>query len=662
VRPADDPSRATFRAAWAEAATFGALLSVAMSGGVVLARSCLGDPPLLVALCPLVMTAAVLAPFLLPERLQETVPRFVYPLLTLGVLLSPMLVVLTGRSLGLLYPLLAAAGVLRVAPRLREVGWTRLGGGATAALVLAPYLLTEIHRHPFAHVFLPEYALLGPRFLVQDTIFHTSLAHMIQSCGRASRGLDGLVPYPYHVASHAWLGFIGRITGSTPFFVFPFAQATLAVPALLTSALLATVCLARNGGRATVHAAVALALVLVFDALGWTSYYISESQTLGMAVALLGLPLLGDFIDEPERTPGADRLRLVATLGLVFAAIATKVSAGALLGVGFGWALLRRPGGPRVVFLAALGATGLLALWLFQPRNGRSLRESFELFAFFKQMGAERWRGSATLILPVLYLGAALLRRRLDRWREVVLVMTLVAYVPGFLLRLWDSTAWWFWNTMYWIVLPLVASTELPRGRAGRALAPALFLGIVAVALVRFDLRRTVTIAAGLAEPPPGVSVSQFAWEWLTDCRARFAQPIADRLRSGEGTQLLAAVRAATPEDHRGVALFIPPSNQVFWKMDEAWACRRRPSYVPALTGLPLLKGAGPSCPLWVTSIENGFSELDFDALTTPSDDAELCEHARARGVTRVVILESTTEPAKNRVLACPGDGARAPS
>ncbi len=181
MHPTGDASRREFRAAWAGAAAFGALLSVGTTGVVLWARACLENPPLLVAFSPLVMTAAVFAPFLLPERWQESAPRFVYPLLTLVVLLSPMLVVVTGRALGLLYPILAVAGLVRGAPWLREGGWRGLAWRATAALVLAPYLLTEILRKPYAHIFLPEFALLGPSFLVQDTILHTSLAHMIQS-------------------------------------------------------------------------------------------------------------------------------------------------------------------------------------------------------------------------------------------------------------------------------------------------------------------------------------------------------------------------------------------------------------------------------------------------------------------------------------------------
>jgi hypothetical protein len=342
----------------------------------------------------------------------------------------------------------------------------------------------------------------------------------------------------------------------------------------------------------------------------------------------------------------------------VFATLATKVSAGALLGVGFGWAALRRPGGPRIAFLAAMAAAGLLALYWFQPRTGRALAESFEPLSFFRHLDSMHWRGAVmTLILPGAYLGAMLWRRRLERFGEVVLVMTLLALVPGFLLRLWASTAWWFWNTMHWVAVPLIASSELPRGRIGRALAGASVVCVVALALARIDVTPIVAVAAQLPPPAAGMSVRDFAREWFTDCGTRFAGPIADRLRDGEGARLLAAVSAVAPADRRGVAIFVPPSNRAFWNMEEPWACRRRPSYVPALTGLPLLKGAGPSCPLWVTTLDNSWSELDGTAVTVASDDAELCRHGRDRGVRTVVILESTTEPAKNRVLTCAGEG-----
>jgi hypothetical protein len=58
-------------------------------------------------------------------------------------------------------------------------------------------------------------------------------------------------------------------------------------------------------------------------------------------------------------------------------------------------------------------------------------------------------------------------------------------------------------------------------------------------------------------------------------------------------------------------------------------------------------------------SLDNSWSELDGTALTVASDDAALCRHARERGVTTVVVLESIADPARNRVLACPGDDRR---
>jgi hypothetical protein len=654
VQPVADSSRGEFRAAWASAAAFGAMVSAGTTAVVLLARACLENPPILAAFGPLVMTAGVFAPFLLPMRWQERAPRFVYPLVTLAVLLSPILVVVTGRAVGIVYPILAAAGLVRGIPVVLAGGWRRLAWSTTAALVLAPYLVSEILRIPYAHIYLPEFALLGPPFMTSDTIFHTSLAHMIESFGRASRGLDGLVWYPYHVASHAWFGFIGRITGTTPFSVFAFVQATLSVPALLTSALLATACFTRNGAGPIVHAAVALGIVLVFDAIGWTSYYIGESQTLGLVIILLALPLLADVADVEERSAPADWGRALAATAVVVVAVATKVSSGALLAAGFGWAAVRAPSRRRLAFLVMLAVAGFLALHWFSPRTRQSLLHSFEPFAFLKQLSPEnRWPATATLALPILYLGRLLVRRRLDRWGEVVLVMTLLASVPGLVFRLWDATAWWFWNTSYWIAVPLVASAARPVGQLGRVAARALPVAILVLAIARFSLHSFVALAARLDPLPPDTGVRQFAWEWVTTCRGHVAAPIADRLRSGEGPRLLATLAAVVPDDHRGVAIFIPPSNLDYWKMDEPWACRRRPSYFPALTGLPLLEGIGPRCPIYVTTPDNGFSELDISSITMPTTDHELCVHAGDVGITTVVVLESLVEAAKNRVLRC---------
>ncbi len=117
---------------------------------------------------------------------------------------------------------------------------------------------------------------------------------------------------------------------------------------------------------------------------------------------------------------------------------------------------------------------------------------------------------------------------------------------------------------------------------------------------------------APLAPPAAGTSV--------TRVRLGLARGLSRALRGSDRRPTAPTGRArassrrcapSNPTDPRGVAVFIPPSNREFWKMDEPWACRRRPSYVPALTGLPLVKGVGPYyCPLWVSSLDNGYSEL----------------------------------------------------
>jgi hypothetical protein len=201
---------------------------------------------------------------------------------------------------------------------------------------------------------------------------------------------------------------------------------------------------------------------------------------------------------------------------------------------------------------------------------------TIEPLSYFLRVGPVHWRSYLTFVLPILYVGAMLARRRLDRWGEVILVMTVLALVPGFLLRTWGTTSWWFWNAMHWMVVPLVAAAAaLPRGRVGYAMAWALFGCVIALPLTQVHPAPVVSLAARLA-PSPLMSVNHFAWEWFTDCDTRLAGRVTDQLRDAEGTRFLAAFRALEPEEHRGVAIFIPPSNREYWYKKEPWACRRR--------------------------------------------------------------------------------------
>jgi hypothetical protein len=655
----DDTERFTFQLAYA--GTFSALLGGAMAGLFLCVRSGLDSPWLAVAFGAVLLAAAALAPLAAPARWRSgyaTYP-FVPSLLTLAVLLSPMLARLTGRSLLIVYPALAAAGLIRAIGPL-----TRAGAGGIALLIVgpllvAPYLFLEIHRYAYAHVFAPEYALLGPRFLQLDTVFHMSIAHMIQNYGGVSTGLDGLLPFRYHVASHAWLAGIGALVGTPPVFTYPLAQIIIAVPGLVAAALLAIVCLRPRGERLVTSVLVTLALVCVLDAIGWTTHYISESQTLGLVVVLLAVPLLADFIATRDRSGAVAAIRVIAAVIVVFIATATKVSAGVVLGAGFGWALLRgaRPPLEKVATVCALAMTGVIAVHYFQPRTGLSLAESFVPFAFYRSgfgYGNSPVAAHASLILPFAFVGLQLCRRQLTRTGEVVLIATLVALVPGLTLRMWGGAGWWFWSAAQWLTLPFVVSAFDGGARRLPKMLGAVVVGLVIVGTsFRFDASRLVVLAAGLCPDVPPQDISRHLRASFATHGTLFGPEVRKRLEESEGARLAAAVHRTLPDDRRGVAVFVPPSNHEFWQRKEPWGCWRRPLYVPALTGVPLLKGLGPHCAPAGPRFGRGFRDYDLRARAAEMSDQELCRHAIEKDITTVMVLMSLVEPSRNRLVEC---------
>jgi hypothetical protein len=81
--------------------------------------------------------------------------------------------------------------------------------------------------------------------------------------------------------------------------------------------------------------------------------------------------------------------------------------------------------------------------------------------------------------------------------------------------------------------------------------------------------------------------------------------------------------------------------------------CQRRALYVQALVGVPLLKGLGPGCGLAAYEQGYGFGDYGHASRAVVTSDQEICRHAAERQITRVLVLESTTDPTRNRLLAC---------
>jgi hypothetical protein len=663
-----------------------------MTALIVMARTGLGSPLRLAAGCPLLLVSAAFSPFVLPgpwlERLSGRT-AFVFPLMSLVVLLSPIVVFLTVPALAMLYAPIAALGVRGALPHLRRVPPRHALLLPFGASVLAVYLFAEVYQYPFAHVFAAEHALLG--LLGPDPLFHTTIAHMIQRFGEASTGLDGLVPIHYHVGSHYWFAAVGALSGTTPRFSYPFAQMIVAIPALYLGLFSAMLCLRGVAPGAPAYIALAVGVVVLFDGIGWNSYYIGESYTAGVTTLLFSLPLLYDVVAAPRRTPWADRGRIAALLVLVLVAAVEKLSVGTILGAAVGYLALRQYGASlrTAAIVALLALTGIFCLRRVMAPTGLSLAASFSPFHLFRYRprALSPYGPYVTFVLPVLFLLWSTWRLRphgptpgwpRERRREevltveLVLITTIVAALPGLTLRAWPGTGWWFANVAHWFVLPILLSKAALANRTEAMSGVLRGSGAVLLAALAWHSawhlqpQRFAALARPIVTTDHGARMQSgsgthtdgiwsYMRESLRNSGTLFGPEVRGSLERSEGARITRLVHGVEASHQQGrLIVFVPPNNSQFWRHD-SWSCITRPMLIPSLTGVPMLKGLSPNCGLSAALRAYGYADYDLSSRSTAMDEMAICGHARAGGFQIVFVLNSVDRPEENRVIACGG-------
>jgi len=673
-------------AATGTAGVLGSGLSLCLLLLLTATRSGLATPPLLAVLCWLVLTAAAFAPFALPRRWQRALAATPWslPLVSLAVLLSPVLALVVGRGLGLAYPVLAVAGAAGALRTLRAAGAARLSWLLLGVPPLAAYLFLEIHAPGFAHAYAPEFAQAGNLGL--DTTFHMAMSHLIQNFGSFSTGLDGLVPFDYHHGSHVWFAGLAEIAGTTPVYAYPYGQISVAVPALYWALFAATSSLAPDRRTLALRLLLTTATVLAFDRIGWNSYYISESYTFGLVALLLAVPLLEDSLTAPKRSPREDGWRIASMLAVVAIAACMKISVGAVLGAAFGWLVLRTHGFTVRSTALAAGLLGIAAfVWLeLKAATGLAPRDSIAFLDFYRSQGVvylNRYRGWTAPLLPLLYIAALgwqlrpsasrpeAERATLRRTLEVVGLATLLALLPGLVLRLFSGTAWWFANVPHWLVLPLaLCAAPLERltperVRLASAALAVLLTGVLCVGLVGERAQRLEGYAASVLVHSGAVQFADvverheasrsYHRKTLSQHSALFGPEVHPGLARSTGARLIARVdEAFAGERDAASALFLPPVNVEAWQGGPA-SCMTAPLRVPALTGLPLIKGLAPRCPLFGYLAGYGYGTYGEESRSETLDREALCQHARSLGIRRVLRLPTLRKSKANRLVTC---------
>jgi hypothetical protein len=655
------------------AAMFSWTMSAVMAVMGAIVRWPLGNPYWFVYVKAFLLLGALIscATLLTVRRVESGGSCATLLVATLAVIFLPCLAWLIGPAADIVtYPVLLglqAAGVWQVVSIARTSGNRLLPAVACGCLAGVGYFLI-INSRAFASVLTPELALVGIHQL--DTIFHASIANMLVKYGALSTGLDGLVPTKYYVLSHVWLGCVSLWLGVSTLEGYTVGGQVIAVPMLLFSLSLA-IHLLRRPGEGPANGALitlgSLLLLCIADLWGWTHYLVSESYFLAMIMLLLTLPLLAEIADTERR----HRLSLqLAALGLATVLILlSKISVGAILSAAVGFLLWSRMGMTilgLIKLAVPLVLLAIMAVTIVFPGAGILLQAIDPLHFVRQYPGGSLPNIAASLVL----LGVAFRVWRSGtprdrRCAEAFGIIAIASIVPVLLVDFPGGSDYYFANVGTWAAIVFVCAYRGPafersfpsRFTPGFVLAAILLVGFFTpekrlsafkLGALFAELQARVGLVAGDGAAPETTTQQRLIALLSPGHPAR--QALANDVKRTPGAQAKQTVLAMGVMQYPRAAVFVPPDDLAFWTIGRE--CRADPFFVPAILGVPMLKGLNPPALKCPREPDYGFAAY-HDSNSEILSDAQLCSRAAPWKLDTIFILET---PTTGRKIQC-GEG-----
>jgi hypothetical protein len=652
------------------AAIFACTMSATSAAICAIVRGPFGSPHWFVFVKAFLLLAAAVScvPALAEGRRQHLAGNAGVVLGVITIIFLPCLAWLD-RALAdvLIYPVLFGVvfvGVRRLVAVAGNMAWRTLAlaivGGCGAGIC---YFFV-VNSKGYATVLTPEQAVTGLQHL--DTLFHASIANMLVKNGHLSTGLDGFLPIKYHVLSHIWLGCIGLWLGVTTLESYYLVAQIIAIPLLLFSLIAAGALLRRSGDQPADSALVTfvpLLLLALADLWGWTSYLVSESYFLSLLLFLFAMPLLAEVADE--RSPLRPPLFALAIAGILV--LFSKISVGVIFWGAIGFLLWRRLGTTVLNLVKLAVPIGLLvglAGMVGSPDAGTYVH-TFRLFGFAREYP----HGALPNIVANLFLlyGAASLwsagSPSEKRLAETFALFAIGSLVPAVLLDIAGGSAFYFANVGTFACIVFLTAYGVPaiERRGHWAFRPAIVLAILVAVVLATDEKRNspsklaaqfrelndrvhALTGAGEAAPlPTGRAIAA-----LLAPAGRLRREIGHDIARVPGAQSIETLLSLSGGQTRHLAVFVAPDNRPFWTtyLD----CRGDPFIVPAILGIPMLKGINPPELKCARDIYYTTSLYKDDAVSEASTDEQLCARAAGFGLDTVLVLST---PREGRKVSC---------
>jgi hypothetical protein len=620
----------------------------------------------------LLLGAVISAAILTVGRVERRGGSYALVLMSvLAVMFLPCLVWPFGRAVDLVvYPLLLglfATGIAQtVAARLRMPFGQSLPAVGSGVLAGLGYFLL-VNSLGLATVLSPEQTLVGVQNL--DTLFHASIANMLIKQGALSTGLDGFVSIKYYFLSHIWLGCLGLWLGTDTLNSYYVGAQVVGIPLLFFSLSLASYLLRPPGKRLANGAPVVLfplLLLLISELWGWTNYLVSESYFLAMIIFLLALPLVAELA-RTEKPHGLGRQLSCLVIAATLMAL-SKLSVGMVFCAVVGYLTLRQCLSPTAfVKLCALYfvPAALLAAVLFWAFGGMALW--FDPLRFVGDYPEGAWpnivANLALVCAAVAVWGLGKLQDR--KCAEAFTIIAIAATLPALLLEVPGAAAYYFVNVGTFAAVVFIAAYGgpvlyrwIPKLFRPKFIVAAILLvtldtdqktnspGVFADELVELRARTRGYLGEG-AVPEKG------DWQRLVALLAPnhwARRALGSDVKRLARAQSLQTLQDAGVPQTPGAAVFVPPENSLYWSIYRD--CRATSFVIPAVLGVPMLRGLNPFLPECSNERYYGFPAYPPDAVSQPSTDSELCVRAAKSELKTVFVLSA---PAVVRKIDCGG-------
>ncbi|MEM9332390.1 MAG: hypothetical protein AAGA53_13760 [Pseudomonadota bacterium] len=458
----------------------------------------------------------------------------------------------------------------------------------------------------------------------RDTMFHAAIAAMIEYQGKVSVGLDGLIPFAYHVLSHRLIGSIANWL-DIPILMASYLIVFLVTMPLLFLSLTEAILALKPKGWPPLEGLLGLGLFLCWplalSLLQTSAYFSSESYILSLIVMLCVIPVAAEWLAKPQSL-STDAMYAVTFAVAILLSASAKISTGAVLAVGISALFFIKQ---RDILRAIL----LSVLFVLLPFG----------FIFSNSLGVEA--GSSPVIAPLHFLFewqqqavfhiVLTLVTGIVMWRffkpenhrkRLILplfAMALAATVSSLLLELPAGAAIYFANPGMWICM-LILGALLPVPDGFSRLPRKAQSAIVLIALIGIGLAEKDRWRAILGERQTEATVASNA----VQIHRQLAEQM-DKQVALFGREFL---------------VYISPAFTEFWKLNRI--CWAQSFVVPALTGQPMLKGLPPQTEQCDVTVHYGISSYDLNVSSSALLDAEqLCQAAADKGFPAVMRFDT---------------------